>query len=191
MPKSPKEMIDAITRNLPAKTGKTYEQWVALARKKGPRDKKALTGWLKSEHQLGTVTAHFIASDAVGQSVAAAYADEGALIDNMYSGDRAALRPLYDKLAELAQTIGDDVVLTVCKTYVGMRRARQFGMIKPGTKGRVLLGLALPDVAAAGRLVPAGSIGNDRMTHRMEIAGLREIDGELKRWLKAAYARAV
>ena len=85
-------MIEAIGRNLPAKTGKTYDQWVALAKKKGPKDKKALTEWLKSEHKLGTVTAHFIASDAVGQSVAASYADEGVLINKMYSGDSAPLR---------------------------------------------------------------------------------------------------
>ena len=73
---------------------------------------------------------------------------------------------------------------------VGMRRARQFGMIKPATKGRVFLGLTLPDVEPAGRLLPAGSIGNDRMTHRIEITTVTEIDGEVKRWLKTAYGRA-
>jgi hypothetical protein len=184
-------MIEAIGRNLPAKTGKTYDQWVALAKKKGPKDKKALTEWLKSEHKLGTVTAHFIASDAVGQSVAASYADEGALIDKMYSGDSAPLRPIYEKLAETAQMIGKDVVLTVCKTYVGMRRARQFGMIKPATRGRVLLGLSLPETSPSGRLIPAGSIGNDRMTHKIEIRSTKEIDPEVKGWLKKAYDRGV
>jgi hypothetical protein len=190
MPKSPKEMIEALTRNLPAKTGRTFDQWVTLAKKKGPKDRKALTGWLKTEHGLGTVTAHFISGDAVGQGVADAYADEGKLIDAMYSGDRAPLRPVYDKLAEAAQLAGKDVVLTVCKTYVGLRRARQFGMIKPATRGRVFLGLALPGIQPEGRLVPAGSIGNDRMTHRIEITGLKEVDGEVKRWLKTAYGRA-
>lgn len=191
MPKSPKEMIEAIRRNLPAKTGRTFDQWVALAKKKGLKDRKRLTEWLKSEHKLGTVTAHFIAADAMGESIADAYADEGALLDGMYAGERAALRPVYDKLAETAQMLGRDVVLTVCKTYVGMRRARQFGMIKPATKGRVFLGLTLPEVEPAGRLLPAGSIGNDRMTHRIEIASAKEIDREVKRWLKLAYDRAV
>ena len=35
----------------------------------------------------------------------------------------------------------------------------------------------------------AGSIGNDRMTHRLEITTAKDIDGEVKRWLKAAYDR--
>jgi hypothetical protein len=190
MPKSPKEMIEAISRNLPAKTGKTFDQWVAVA-KKGPKDRKALTAWLKTKHALGTVTATFIAADAVGESIVDEYSDEGKLLDGMYSGEQAALRPVYDKLAETVQLLGKDVALTVCKTYVGMRRARQFGMIKPATKGRVFLGLTLPDVEPAGRLLKAGSIGNDRMTHRIEIAAPKEIDGEVKRWLKAAYDRSV
>jgi hypothetical protein len=157
----------------------------------GAEGPKKLTEWLKSRHLLGSVTAHFIAAEAVGKSVAAAYADEGALLDRMYAGDRVGLRPVYDRLAETAQTLGDDVVLTVCKTYVGMRRKRQFGMIKPATRPCVLLGLALPDVDPAGRLAKAGSMGNDRMTHRIEIAAEKEIDREVKRWLKTAYDRAV
>lgn len=191
MPKSPKEMIEAIQRNLPQKTGRSFEQWVALAKKRKTDDRKALTAWLKSEHSLGTVTAHFIAADALGRSIADAYADEGALLDAMYGGERAALRPIYDRLAETAQTLGDDVTLTVCKTYVGIRRKRQFAMIKPANRPCILLGLALPGVAPAGRLAKAGAIGNDRMTHRIEVGAADEVDQAVKRWLKAAYERAV
>ncbi len=86
MPKTPKEMGDAIARNLPEKTGKTYEQWVALAKKSGPKDRNQLAAWLKSEHNLGTVTAKFIAADASGKSLADTYGDEGALLDGMYKG---------------------------------------------------------------------------------------------------------
>jgi hypothetical protein len=190
MPKTPKEMGEAIARNLPEKTGRTYEQWVALAKKSGPKDRKELVAWLKSEHGLGTVTAKFIAADVSGKSLADTYGDEGALLDGMYKDDRAALRPLYDRLAEAARKIAPDVELTVCKTYVGIRSSRrQFAMIKPTTKTRVDLGLALPDVAPAGRLAKAGSIGNDRMTHRLEITRAKDVDGEVKRWLKAAYER--
>ena len=57
MPTSPKEMGAAIARNLPAKTRKTYEQWVALTKKDGPPTRKERVAWLKSEHGIGTVTA--------------------------------------------------------------------------------------------------------------------------------------
>ena len=49
MPKSPREMGEAIARNLPAKTGKTFEAWVALTKKDGPADRKEMVAWLKSK----------------------------------------------------------------------------------------------------------------------------------------------
>lgn len=187
MPKSPKEMGEAIARNLPAKTGRTFEQWVALLKKDGPDNRKERVAWLKSRHQLGTVTATFIASEAEGRSIVDQYADEGALLDGMYSGDKAGLRPLYDELAGMARKLGKDVELTVCKTYVGVRRGRQFAMIKPATRTRVDLCLVLPDVQTDGRLLKFGSVGGERMTHRIGIGAKSEIDGEVKAWLKGAY----
>jgi Domain of unknown function (DUF5655)/Domain of unknown function (DUF4287) len=186
-PKSPKEMGDAIKRNLPARTGGTFEEWVALARKEALPTRRQTIAWLKTTHGLGTVTATFIAAEAEGKSIVDTYADSGALLDGMYSGEKAVLRPLYDQLTKLARGLGKDVDLTVCKTYVGIRRAKQFALVRPTTKTRVDLGLALPDVKPAGRLLAAGSIGSDRMTHRIPIATRKEIDSEVRRWLKAAY----
>jgi hypothetical protein len=119
MPKSPKEMGEAIARNLPAKTGRTYEEWVALAKKQKIATRSELVAWLKSRHKLGTVTANFIAADATGQSIVAEYSDEGALLDGMYSGEKAGLRPIYDELTRAGRKLGKDVTLTVCKTSSG------------------------------------------------------------------------
>jgi predicted transport protein len=191
MPKSPKEMGDAIARNLPAKTGRTFDEWVSIARKQKLASRKEIVAWLKSQHQLGTVTATFIAAEATGNSIAAAYADEGALLDAMYSAEKATLRPLYDELTALARKLDKTVALTVCKTYVGMRRARMFALVKPSTRTRVDLGLALPGVVPSGRLTKASSsIGNERITHAISIAMKKDIDAEVRRWLKAAWEQA-
>src|SRR5437763_1740392 len=120
MPKSPKEMGEAIAKNLPAKTGRTVEEWVALSGEQALSSRKERIAWLKSEHGLGTVTANFIAAEAEGRSIVATYADEDALLDGMYGGERAALRPIYDQLAKAAGKLGPGVELTVCKTYVGI-----------------------------------------------------------------------
>src|SRR3954447_8444946 len=105
-----------------------------LVRKEGPHEKKDIVAWLKTRHDIGTVTANFIAAEAIGQSVVGLYADEGALLDRMYAAERKALRPLYDRLSAAAAQLGEDVEMTVCKTYVGIRRKRQFAMIKPPDK---------------------------------------------------------
>ncbi len=53
MPKTPREMREAIIRNLPKNTGKTFEEWLALLKKHGPKDPKEARVWLKEEHGLG------------------------------------------------------------------------------------------------------------------------------------------
>ncbi len=191
MPKSPKEMGEAIARNLPEKTGRTFDEWVEITRKAKLATRKERIAWLKSEHKLGTVTAMFIAAEAEGQSIAGEYSDEEALLGAMYTGEKTSLRPVYDELAKTAKKLGKDVRLTVCKTYVGMSRARQFAMIRPSTRTRVDLGLTLKGVAPAGRLEKAGAIGNDRMTHRIGLSSKKEIDGEVKDWLRRAYDAAI
>ena len=114
------------------------------------------------------MTAIFIAAEAEGHSVIDTYADEGALLDKMFAGDKAALRPLCEGVMTLATELGKDVDL----------------------RTRVDVGLVLPKVKAARRSMKARSIGNDRMTHRIEITSKKEIDGELERWLQAAYGGA-
>src|SRR4051794_28621164 len=86
MSRSPKEMGEAIARNLPEKTGRTFAQWVAIAKKSGLTGKRELVAWLKSEHQIGHVTAVFIAAEAMGKSIGDTYADEGALLENLFAG---------------------------------------------------------------------------------------------------------
>src|SRR3954466_16060532 len=100
MSRSPKEMGEAIARNLPAKTGRTFEQWVELTRREGLSSRRERIAWLKTQHGLGTVTAPFIAADAEGRSIADTYANPDALLDTMYGGEKAPLRLIYNELAK-------------------------------------------------------------------------------------------
>jgi len=184
-------MIEAITRNLPAKTGKTFDQWVAIAKKAKLESRSDLIVWLKQKHGLGHVTAIFVAADALGNSIAAQYQDEGALLEGMYGGDKAALRPIYDALIAESRKLGKDVTLSVCKTYVGIRRSKIFAVVKPAANTRIDLGLALPHIAPAGRLGKApSSLGSERITHVIRIGSKKEVDAEVRRWLKAAWELA-
>ncbi len=69
-------------------------------------------------------------------------------------------------------------------------RRHVFAQIKPTTNTRIDLGLALAklDKKAPKRLVETGGAAKgDRITHRIPITKLTEIDDEVKRWLKTAY----
>jgi predicted transport protein len=104
-----------------------------------------------------------------------------------YAGAKAALRPIYDRLAAAATALGGDVTLAPRKTYVALGRGRQFGLIQASTKSRIDLGLKLPGVAPTERLQAAGNFGSGQITHRVALTSEAEVDDEVLGWLRAAY----
>jgi hypothetical protein len=91
-------------------------------------------------------------------------------------------------LAELAAPLGEDVRFVVAKTQVTIARTRQIAIIWP-KPGRIELGLALPGVAAGGRLEPVkGANERDRIRVFVRLESVAAIDVEVARWLAQAYA---
>jgi hypothetical protein len=71
---------------------------------------------------------------------------------------------------------------------VPLYRNHVFAQIKPATKTRIDFGFALKDTPATGRLIDTGGFAKkDRITHRIPITNLADIDDEVRRWLKKAY----
>jgi hypothetical protein len=173
----------AIASNLPAKTGKRLEDWIRLLEDSGPTSDKERMDWLKSAHGLGRDTAMTIVEFAEGR----ANPDPHALVDAMYAGPKAALRPLYEALLHLALSMGEDATATPCSTYVPLLRKHTFALIKPTTRTRIDLGLALPDVQPNDRLKPAKGLGSARITHVVGVSTLDDLDDDLKGWLRKAY----
>lgn len=57
-------------------------------------------------------------------------ADE--VLASIYSGAKTSLRPIHEKLMELIMGFGEFEIVPK-KTYISLRRARQFAMIGPAT----------------------------------------------------------
>jgi hypothetical protein len=186
MAMTPEEMRAAIVGNLTRKTGRTLEQWVELVRTEGPGTRKERVAWLKENHWLGQFQAEVVAdqADRPDEDVPPS-AEE--LIAAQYAGMKGVLRPIYDRLAAAVEALGSDVALEPRKSYVSLIRRRQFGIIQPSTRTRVDLGLVLPGVETAGRLQPAGSLGNERLTHRVALPWVEAVDEELIGWIRRAY----
>jgi hypothetical protein len=186
MPSSPGDMRRAILANLPKKTGRTLEEWVAIVRAHPGGGHKERVDWLKKEFGLGGSTAGLIVWEADGEG-GDVYADTEALVAAQYAGDKAALRPILDAVLALVPRIGDDVRVGYRKTYVSLSRARQFAVIVPTTRSRVDLGLALGDAPARGRLLEAKNLGGgDRNTRRVALASPADVDAEVLRLLQRA-----
>jgi hypothetical protein len=189
------EMPQKWVAELKQKTGRSLDEWLRLIRKSGPKDEKARREWLKTEHGLGTNSAWWLAERAdgkgteVGNPDAYLAAAEG-YVETMFAGGKAELRPVYDALLKTGLKVGKDVKACPCQTIVPLYRKRVFAQIKPTTNKRIDIGFALGDMKAKGRLIDTGGFAKkDRITHRIPITSTKDIDDEVRHWLKVAYDR--
>jgi hypothetical protein len=185
-------MIQNAIAALPAKTGRSLDEWVAFIRKNGPKGEASRREWLKKDHKLGTNYAGWLAAHADGKGETGdpdeylAAAEQW--VDEMFTGAKAGLRPVYDALLKAALAAGTGVKACPGKTVVPIYRHHVIAQIKPATRTRIDFGLALGATKAPKRLIDTGGFKKgDRITHRIEITSPADIDDEVKRWLKKAY----
>jgi hypothetical protein len=178
---------EASLARLKERTGRTLAEWLEVVKASGPPTEPERRTWLKEKHGLTTNYAWWIAERAEGRGAAADY-DPEALVEAMFAGGKAGLRPLYEELLRLALALGPEVKACPCQTIVPLYRKHVFAQLKPSTRSRLDLGLALQDTPATGRLLDTGGRARgDRLTHRIPISGPADVDEEVKRWLRTAY----
>ena len=174
----PQEMIKEIERL----TGRSAEAWIALLPAGSHRERKAF------------LVEHGLSSNHAGavlwweKNGAAIEAGGGELIDRQYAGAKAALRPVYDRVAAAIAALGGDVVPGPRGSYVSFGRPKQFALVQPSTRTRVDVGLRLPGAGTTERLLDAGSFGSGTITHRVALTAPEDFDAELEGWLRDAYA---
>ncbi len=176
----------SLIANLEARTGRSFDDWLATARVSGHAKHKALVDWLKSDHGLTHGYANLVALKAKGSDAGSQGGED--LMEAMFAGPKAAMRPVYDKVVGILQGLGG-VEFAPKKGYVSFRRSKQLGLGQPSTKDRFDLGLVLKGTPAAGRLEAAGS-WNAMVTHRVRITSPEEVDAEVEAWIRQAWEAA-
>jgi hypothetical protein len=189
-------MVQKWIGELKEKTGRTIDEWVALVQKDGPKSgHKARVEWLKTKHKMGNNSAWWIAERAEGKSgeedTPNGYLDAAAkYVEEMYSGKKESLRPMYDQLLDMGKSIADDVKACPCQTMVPLYRNHVFAQIKPTTNSRIDMGFALAKYKGKlpKRLIDTGGLAKkDRITHRIEITEVSQIDDDVRKWIQTAY----
>jgi len=111
----------------------------------------------------------------------------------------AKTRTLYDVhpsvamvqkcIAELKEETGRSLEEWMA-LIVPLYRTHVFAQLKPTTNTRIDLGFALTRYKGKlpKRLIDTGGLAKkDRITHRIELKTVEEIDGDVKKWLRTAY----
>ncbi len=186
MPNSVDAMAQKMIDNMPEKTGKPLDQWLKIVSQSKLDKHMQIIKYLKSEHGLTHGFANMIAHQALNP---VSQDGDQQLVDKQYAGNKQGLRPLYDALVAAIEKLGPDVELAPKKSYVSLRRKKQFGLLQPSTKDRLDVGINLKGKEPTDRLEASGSF-NSMVSHRVRVGKKADINAELKRWLKEAYEAA-
>lgn len=187
MSRSPQDMANAMIDNMKEKTGKTLQQWIAIAKKSGAAKHGEIVKMLKSDHGMTHGFANLVALKTL-KSDAGSIGKTTDLVAAQYAGDKAALKPIYDAVIKAAESCGA-IEIAPKKAYVSLRRSKQFAIIQPSTKTRVDLGLNMKTEAAKGRLEKSGSF-NAMVSHRVRLEKSTDVDKSVKAWIKKAWSEA-
>jgi len=210
------EGIATQIRNIEARYGKTMAQWSAIVAASGLTRHQDVVALLNTEHGLPHGAAHRISLTARQQTTPGSATPGSATpgpaspatpedpVSALYTGRKAALRPLHETLMTAILALGDDIEIAPKKGYLSLRRGRQFAMIQPSGAGRIDIGLILPATPATpakstAPTTPATPTGprlesaagfNALFTHRVRLPAGADIDPSLTGWLQLAYQHA-
>jgi len=181
------QAVVTMEENIAKNTGKTVDEWVKIVRKSGLDKHGQIVKLLKSDHGFTHGYANLVAHRTLQSS--ADHHDEDDLVAAQYAGPKAELKPIYDKLLGAVKKFGADLEIAPKKTYVSLRRKKQFALVQPSTKTRVDLGINLKGKAPEGRLEASGSF-NSMVSHRVRLEKPADVNAEVVKWLKEAFDAA-
>lgn len=182
------QAVQTQINNIQKKTGKTFDELAAIVRGSGLVKHSEIRDMLKRELGLGHGDAnslvHAVLESDGTRAAASSGWNEDDVLDQIYTGPKAALRPIHNAILATLITYGDFEVLPK-KGYVSLRRKKQFAMLGPATNTRVELGLNFKDFEPNPRLLeqPKGSMCN----FIVRLTDLSQVDSEVFAWLKTAF----
>ncbi|HEY3947713.1 DUF4287 domain-containing protein [Phenylobacterium sp.] len=176
----------SVQASLERDTGKTLEEWVAIARtcpETGPRKQAA---WFKENYGLLQNRAMHVLSVAF-PSEHRWDDDSGAQRDALWSdpASRAILEAVEAAANELP-----DVVMGQRKQVTSFSREFQFASVKPIKGGKASLGLAVTPDADPRLEVPKNESWSERLKSKLLLENAAAVDASVKALLKASWERS-
>ncbi|HET9908231.1 MAG TPA: DUF5655 domain-containing protein [Anaerolineales bacterium] len=175
--------------NIQKKTGMSLAELSNLVKKSGLSKHGEIRDMLKQKLGLGHGDANLIVHTVFqsdGTSAAKGKSTD-AVLDEIYVGAKAHMRPIHEALMKQINKFGEFEIVPK-KGYVSLRRKKQFAMIGPKTNTRFEVGMNAKDFKKDARLLeqPKGSMCN----YIVNLTDAKEVDDELIGWIKSAYEGA-
>ena len=175
----------SVRASLERDTGKTLDEWVAIARTCPETRPRARTAWLKAHYGLGVNRAAQVLQAAFPSE--AGWEQPDALRAALWT-DPAA-RAIFVTL-EMAATALPEVVVGQRKSFTAFSRKAQFAAARPVRGGTMMLGLAVEPEADPRLEPPKNEPWSERLRARRTLASPDEVDVSLVALLKTAWERS-
>ncbi|HEX2817806.1 MAG TPA: DUF5655 domain-containing protein [Phenylobacterium sp.] len=176
----------SVQASLERDTGKTIDEWVAIARTCPETKPKARSQWLREHHGLGSNRGAHVLSVAFPSEMR--WDDAGPLRAALWTdpASEAILQALEKAVAKLPDfTVGQR------KTYTAWSRKVQMAATRPIKGGHVMVGFAVaPD--ADPRLAPRGKSESwgDRLKGQLLLTSPDQVDASVEALLRQAWERS-
>ena len=185
--------IEKQLANIETRTGKTLAQLEAIVKKSGLTKHGEIRDMLKRDLGMGhgdaNTLVHYVnKSSAATESLGSAEGKStDAATNEIYSGAKAGLRPIHDKLIDAISKFGEFEIAPK-KAYVSLRRRKQFAMVGPAASSRIEVGINMKGLTGSDRLIELAQPA--MCAFKVKVSDVREVDRELLSWIKQAYDNA-
>lgn len=177
--------------NIQKRTGKTLKELTNSVQNSGLEKHSEIREYLIKEFHLGygdaTVLAGYAKKTMDPENAIKESMSIEEILDNFYSGPKAGLRPIHERVMEKVAKIGE-FTITPKKTYLSLRRKRQFAMIGPGTNTLIDVGLNMKGIKETDRLIALKPGG--MCQYKLRLSSEEDVNQELIAWIRKAYESA-
>jgi hypothetical protein len=178
-----KKWFASVQAGLVRDTGKTLEEWAAIARTCPETTTRKQIDWLRDHYGLGVNRGAIVLNAAFPDRMN--WYDADALKDALWKD--AGSRAIFEAVA--ARVAGFDGLVTgQRKGFSAWSRKAQFAAIKPVKGGGAVLGLAVAPEADSRLQTATGKDGwSDRLKSRLPMASVSEVDDSVGALLRKAF----
>ena len=180
------QAIETQMKNIQTKTGRTLDELAAIIQKSGFSKHSEIRDMFHREMGLGYGDANAL-THAILQSDgtrAAQGLSEDHVLDTIYTGSKASMRPIHEKIMAQVLQFGEFEILPKMG-YISLRRRKQFAMIGPATNTRFEVGLNIKGLESGHRLIE--QLPGGMCTYKVKLTDAAEVDSQLIGWIKQAY----
>jgi Domain of unknown function (DUF4287)/Domain of unknown function (DUF5655) len=176
----------SVQASLERDTGKTLDEWVAIAKTCPETGSRKQAAWFKANYGLLQNRAMHVLSVAF-PSETGGWAEAETLRNALWTDP--ASRAILEAV-QAAATALPDVVMGQRKQFTAFSREFQFASVKPIKGGKASLGLALTPDADPRLETPKNEAWSERLKSKLLLENAAAVDASVKALLRQAWERS-